>query len=106
MNVQPIDLRDEIRQGVQSRFDFAPVVICRPIASERLSRRELYSLRSVCNCFSFRPLRCVDTPAQFSKFRLRKLLSKGPNRILVRCLLDASLCSTSLGHWCSSLFEL
>jgi hypothetical protein len=32
MNVQPIDLGDELRQGVQFRLDLAPIVIRRPIA--------------------------------------------------------------------------
>ena len=45
VNVQPIDLGDEIRQRIQPRLDLAPVVLGRPIARERLSRRELYALR-------------------------------------------------------------
>ena len=36
MNVQPVDIRDELRQSVQSSFDLAPIVICRPIAREFL----------------------------------------------------------------------
>ena len=46
VNVQPIDLGDELRQGVQLRLDLAPVILCRPIARQRLHRRELHSLRS------------------------------------------------------------
>ena len=34
MNVQPVDRRDELRQGVQPRLDLAPVVIRLPIARE------------------------------------------------------------------------
>jgi hypothetical protein len=44
MNVQPIDHRHELRQGVQFRFDFAPIVFCRLIVHEFLHRRELHAL--------------------------------------------------------------
>ena len=40
VNVEPIDLGHEFRQGVQSRLDLAPVVLRRPIVGERLSRRD------------------------------------------------------------------
>ena len=39
MNVQSIDLGDELRQGVQFCLDLAPVILCRPIARQRLNRR-------------------------------------------------------------------
>ena len=45
VNVQPIDLGDELRQGVQPRLALAPVVFRRPIARELLNRRELHALR-------------------------------------------------------------
>src|SRR6202022_2299391 len=96
MNVQSVDLGDELRQGVHSCLGLAPVVLCLPIARERLDRRELYSLRGICNRFSFRPLCRVDASAQFGKFRFRKIhLLKRTNCI---CMLAASLCSTGLGH--------
>ena len=38
MNVQPVDLGDELRQRVHFCFDLAPVILCRPIARERLAR--------------------------------------------------------------------
>ena len=71
MNVQSIDLGDELRQGVQFRLDLAPVVLCRPIARERLNRRELHALRCIRDRFPFRPLCCVDAPAQFGKSAFR-----------------------------------
>src|SRR5438132_7930079 len=73
MNVQSIDLGDELRQGVHFCLDLAPVILCRPIARERLDRRELYSLGCICNRFSFRPLCRVDAPAQFGQFCFRKI---------------------------------
>ena len=89
VNVQPIDLGDELRQGVQFCLDLAPVVLCRPIARERLHRRELHALRCICNRFPFRPLCRVDAPAQFGEFRFRNIHLKRANRILVSCLLAA-----------------
>src|SRR3982074_3469324 len=47
MNVEPVDLGDEIRYGVQLRLDLAPIIIFRPIAGECLNRRELYALRLI-----------------------------------------------------------
>jgi len=55
MNVEPIDLRHELRQGVQLRLALAPIVLC-PIARELLSRRELHALRCIGDRFPFRPL--------------------------------------------------
>src|SRR5712672_708617 len=95
MNVQPIDLGDEMRQGVQSCLALAPFVVRAPIARECLTGRELYALRCVRDRFPFRPLCRVYTPAQFGKFCFRKIHIKPTNCI---CLLAASLCSTGLGH--------
>src|SRR5713101_1512739 len=90
MNVQPIDLGYELRQGVQFRLDLAPVVICRPIARQRLNRRELYSLGCICNRFSFRPLRRLDAPAQFGQFGFRNIHMEWLNGGLVRSLVNGS----------------
>src|SRR5881398_1467859 len=73
MNIQSIDLGDELRQGVQFRLDLAPVVLSRPIPRECLNRRELYALRCILDRFAFRPLGCVDAPAQFSELRFRNI---------------------------------
>src|ERR1700675_2280597 len=96
MNVEAIYLGDELRQGIQSRLAFAPVVFRAPIARERLSRRELYTLRCICDRFPFGPLCRVNTPAQFGKLRFRKIhLLKRTNTI---CLLAAPLSTGGLGH--------
>jgi len=47
MNVQPVDLGDELRERVQFRLAFAPIVIGPPITREVLSRRELHALRCI-----------------------------------------------------------
>src|SRR5882672_478075 len=72
MNVQPVDLGDEIRQGVESRLDLAPVVLRRPIAREFLGRRKLHALRCIGDRFPFGPSSRADALAQIGKFRFRK----------------------------------
>ena len=81
MYVQSIDLGDELRQGVEFCLDLAPVVLCRPITSERLSRRELHALGCIRDRFSFRPLCVVDAPAQLGEFRFRHMDFERTNRI-------------------------
>ena len=79
MNVQPINIRDELWQGLQFRFDLAPIVICNPIARERLNEGELYALRIIRDRFPFREPCRVYTPAQFNKFRFRYIHIKRTN---------------------------
>src|SRR5438132_4875968 len=67
MNVEPIDLGDEMRQGVQFRLDLAPVVICPPIAREFLHRRKLHALRWILDRFPLRPLCRAYAPAQIDE---------------------------------------
>src|SRR5580704_13148598 len=98
MNVQSIDLGDELRQGVEFCLDLPPVVLCRPIARERLSRRELHALGCICDRFSFRPPRVVDAPAQFGEFRFWNIyFLKRTNRTVVSCGAAFSD-SSSCGH--------
>ena len=68
MNVEPIDLGDELRQGVEPRLHFAPVVIRRPIAREFLHRCELHALRRIGDCLPFGPVRGGDAPAELGEF--------------------------------------
>ena len=79
MNVQPVDLGDEVRQGVQLRLDLAPVVLRRPIAGELLHRRERHALRCIRDGFLFGPPRRVDAPAQVGELRLGGLDRERPD---------------------------
>ena len=69
VNVQPIDLGEELRKGVQLRFDLAPVIFGRPVARQRLGGRELHALRRVCDGLPFRKLGRVNAPAEFGQVR-------------------------------------
>src|SRR5579862_3649814 len=106
MNVQPIDLGDELRQGVQFCLDFAPVVFRRPIARQRLHGCKLYSLGRIGDRLSFRPSRRVDAPAQFGKIRLRNVYGKRTNGALARDAFTASLGGRSWCHGCLSPLKL
>src|SRR5579871_298096 len=107
MNVQSINLGDELRQGVEFCLDLAPVVVCRPIASQRLSRRELYALGRICDRLSFRPPCVVDAPAQFREVRFWKThLLNRTNRTVVSCWRAAFWCGNCCGHGSSSALIL
>ncbi len=92
MNIEAVDAGDELRQGIEPRLDFAPVVFGGPIARERLDRRELYSLGCILNRFSFRPLCRVYASAQFGKFRFGNIHLKRTN------LIAGYLSANGLGH--------
>ena len=91
VNVESVDLGDELRQGVHFCFDLAPVILCRPIARQRLHRRQLYSLGCIGNRFAFRPLGRVDAPAQFGEFGFRNIHMERVNGGLVRSLVNGGL---------------
>ena len=44
VDVEPVDVGDEVGQGVQPRLDLAPVIVVRPIVGELLHRRQLHAL--------------------------------------------------------------
>jgi hypothetical protein len=77
MNVQPVDLGHELRQGVQFGLAFAPIVICPPIARDFLNRRELHALRFIGDRFPVRPPCRVDAPAQIDQRLFRNVDQEG-----------------------------
>src|ERR687897_3777901 len=64
MNVEPIDLGHELRQGVELLLDLAPIVICGPIACEFPHRRKRHALGLICNGLLFGPLRGRDAATE------------------------------------------
>jgi len=79
MNVKPVDLGQEVRQGVQLRLALAPVVVCLPVAREVLHHREPYALRVVGDRLALGPPGRVYAPAQLGELRLRKTDLKRAN---------------------------
>src|SRR4051812_20436369 len=64
VNVEPVDLGNELRLGIQLRLARAPVVLRRPIARELLNRRELHALRLICDGLLLGPLRGRDASTE------------------------------------------
>ena len=80
MNVQPIDLGDELRQGVQLRLDLAPVVFRRPVVRELLHRRELHALREVRDRLLVGQARGGNAPAKVIKLGFGRAVGEGADR--------------------------
>ena len=79
VDVEPIDLGDEVRQGVQLRLALAPVVVGRPVARELLHHREPHALRVVADRLALGPPGRVDAPPQVGELLLRKTDLKRPD---------------------------
>src|SRR5215213_4607553 len=77
MNVQPIDLGDEVRQGLQLLLALAPVVLFRPIARECLHCREPRALRLIFDGLLFGPLCRRDAPPKVVQVLLRNVDAEG-----------------------------
>src|SRR5262245_49692638 len=64
VNVEPIDLGDELGQGVQFRLARSPVVLRGPVACEFLNHSERYALRLICDGLLLGPVRGHDASAE------------------------------------------
>ena len=64
VDVDAVDLGRELRQRVQLGLGFAPVVVVRPVARERLHGGELDALRAVVDELLARPAHGGDAPTQ------------------------------------------
>ena len=95
MNVEPVDLGHEVRQGVQLRLALAPVVVCPPVARELLHHRERHALRVVGDRLALGPPGRVYASAQLGELRLRKTDLKRANNGVVAARL---LCDFINGH--------
>ena len=73
VDLDPVDLGRELRQRVQPRLGLAPVVLGRPVAGERLERRQPHALGAVGNELFGRPARRLDPASQLSELRFGNL---------------------------------
>jgi hypothetical protein len=83
VNVQPVDLGDEVRQGFQLRLALAPVVFGPPILCELLHRRELHALLIIGDRFALGPQRLHDAAAQIGQLAFGKSHLEWPDRSFV-----------------------
>jgi hypothetical protein len=79
MNIELVDLRHELRQGIELRFDLAPVIFARPVARERLHCGELNALRLVRDGFAVGPTGRSDSFAQIDQGFLGNADAERPN---------------------------
>ena len=70
VNVEPVDLGHELRQGIELRLGLPPVVVRAPVAHELLKLRELHALRPVIDRLAVGPPRRGDAPAQVDELLL------------------------------------
>ena len=70
VNVQPVDLGDEVRQGAQPGRAAVHVVLSCPVAGEFLGHRLLHALREVSDEFWVGPAGGGDSGTQRLEFRL------------------------------------
>ena len=97
VDVQPVDLGDEVRDGVQPRLALAPVVLGRPVASEVLHERERHALRVIVDGLLFGPARGRDSGTQVVEIPVADLDRERPDR----CDFRRSVVMTDM--WVSSL---
>ena len=64
VNVEAVDLGDELRDGVEPRFDLAPIIVGLPVARELAHGRELHALGVVGDGFLFWPPGRGQAPAK------------------------------------------
>src|ERR1700685_4037534 len=63
MNVESVDLRHELRQGIQPGLDLPPIMFRPPIARDLLNRCELHALRWIRDRLLIWPVGRSDTAA-------------------------------------------
>jgi hypothetical protein len=73
VDVHPVDLGHKLRHRVELGFGLAPVVLFRPVARERLHRRQLDALRPIGDQLPRGPARRTEANAQRSQLLLRDL---------------------------------
>ena len=67
MNIDTVDLGNEHRKRVQSRFRLAPVVFGSPVADDFLEFPELIALRAIRDGLLVRPPRVGNAPTEIDK---------------------------------------
>ena len=83
VNVQPVDLGHEVREGVELRLAVAPVVVGPPVAGECLHCRQRHSLRVVGDRLAIRPARRCDPATHVVHRLLRDVDPEGSDRVVI-----------------------
>jgi hypothetical protein len=73
MDVQPVDLGQELREGVELRLARAPVVVGHPVARELLDHGERHALGFIRDGLFLGPVRGSDPSAKVVQLLLRHI---------------------------------
>ena len=84
VDVEPVDLGDEVREGLQPRLALAPVVLGRPVAGEVLHDREGHALRVVLDGLPLGEARRGDARPQVLELRVGNLDRERADRGVAR----------------------
>ena len=84
MNIQSIDVRCELGQGVEPGFNLTPVVFRLPEAREFLHRRELHALRGISYQFALGPVRRGDATTKVRERLIRSMKLEGMDGFVSR----------------------
>ena len=101
VDVEPVDLGDEVREGVQPRLALAPVVLGRPVASEVLHECERHALRVVLDGLLLGESRRGDARPQVLEIRLGNSTVNGRIAVVPAGLsvMTAMWIPPCLGRW-------
>src|SRR4029077_21036930 len=77
-DVEPVDVRRVLGQGVEPRLDASEVVVLGPVARELLEELELHALRGVLDDLAGRPSRLPDAATEIVDLLLRDLDGERP----------------------------
>ena len=80
VDVDAVDVRHELREGVQLRLGLAPVVVRAPVADELLELRQLRALRLIGDRFLVGPAGRREAPAEVGEIRLWHVDAERPDR--------------------------
>ena len=83
VDVEPVDLRHELRQRVQPFLDSREVVAVAPIAGELLHRLQLHTLRRILHGLLLGPTCGLDALKQVSDLRWGKANSNGRTAVVL-----------------------
>jgi hypothetical protein len=76
VNVEPVDLSHELRQGIQLRLRLPLVVVRPPVAYELLDLRQLHALGLIGNSLPVEPPCRRDASAEVGEFLFRNVDAK------------------------------
>jgi len=106
VNVETVDRRHELRQRIESRFRFPPVVGRAPVTHQFLQRGELYALRRIGDDFLVRPASHLEPATQVVQRLSRHVDFEWPN-VVSLCVGDGDFRVHRIGDsHCAALVDV